>query len=360
MNRAERRRSKREESSKVKLSKWASGLDYDKKKLIHDVINESICDEIEVCFKAWEVGLRVELNEIFGSIHYCEEIIDKIIDSVREEARVIGNYKGKGKEYVMKIRQDASKIIEMYESLKAGGMKDKKIYDEIWSKFANYSKTAVKNIILEYLRDKKERACISTTCSFMKEGQCTNEVVLSGKGTCQKLNSVVSEVKTSKMTKKDMLFRFFERNVDMEKLAMLDKAAKEFNMNKHLVSDYFYRYNKERGIVMNDKKAKEIEERIDVIEDEVNKNVPEIKETSKYKVLNEVIKRDIQGEFGVYKIDNKVMEFNGEAYSSKEEIEASAADNIAEINKRIKELNDAIERVNKNKEEAIEIMSMFM
>lgn len=356
MNRAERRRNKREESSNIKLARWVHGLDYDKKKLISDCISERVCDEIEVFFKAWEIGLRVELNEIFGSIHYCEEIIDKIIDSVSKESKVISNYEGKGREYVMKIRKDANKITEMYEKLKAEGMKDKKIYEEIWGKFANYSKNAVKNIILEYLRDKKERACISTTCPFMKDSKCTNEVVLTGKDTCQKLNSVASEVKTSKVTKKDMLFRFFENNVEMEKSAMIEKAAKEFNMTKHCVSDYLYRYNKERGPVMDIKEEKALE-----VEKEIIDVVPVSEEKpSKYKVINEVIKRDIQGEFGVYKIDNKVMEFNGEAYSTPQEIEESAKDKIDEINKEIEKLNETIERVNKNKAEALEIMSMFM
>ena len=81
---------------------------------------------------------------------------------------------------------------------------------------------------------------------------------------------------------------------------------------------------------------------------------------NKYKILKEEIKRDIQGEFGVYHVDSKKVEIEGITFNSKEDVEKATRDRLAEIQEQLNELEKQKDNANKSKEEVLEIMKLYM
>lgn len=159
---------------------------------------------------------------------------------------------------------------------------------------------------------------------------------------------------------------------------------KEKDLIKDLAVNYKATQNAIRLIVKDYKKSKEdkeIEEAAAYILEEDNQQEvvnttaenEEIKplennKKSKYKIIKEVVQRDIQGEHGVYHIENGSMTIDSITYDSKEDIEKDyeiATDLIEkEYNAKLEELEvlkkEKIDNAVSSRNEALEIMEEFM
>lgn len=159
---------------------------------------------------------------------------------------------------------------------------------------------------------------------------------------------------------------------------------KEKDLIKDLAVNYKATQNAIRLIVKDYKKSKEdkeIEEAAAYILEEDNQQEvvnttaenEEIKplennKKSKYKIIKEVVQRDIQGEHGVYHIENGSMTIDSITYDSKEDIEKDyeiATDLIEkEYKAKLEELEalkkEKIDNAVSSRNEALEIMEEFV
>lgn len=164
----------------------------------------------------------------------------------------------------------------------------------------------------------------------------------------------------------------------------IENNIKEKNLIKDLAVNYKATQNAIRLIVKDYKKSKEdkeIEEAAAYILEEDNQEEvvnttaenEEIKpvennKKSKYKIIKEVVQRDIQGEHGVYHIENGSMTIDSITYDSKEDIEKDyeiATDLIEkEYKAKLEELEvlkkEKIDNAVSSRNEALEIMEEFM
>lgn len=92
--------------------------------------------------------------------------------------------------------------------------------------------------------------------------------------------------------------------------------------------------------------------------EELQKN-NEIKE-SKFKVVKEIISRDIQGEYALYHIDNKVMEVGEQSFCKEDEIIEAHKDKRESLNQELEDIKRQIEKLDAEEQEAIEVMQLYM
>ena len=157
------------------------------------------------------------------------------------------------------------------------------------------------------------------------------------------------------------------------------KRLKEENRNENeIVKDLVFKYNLTNNAIKNvitqykrnlkkEEEEKEIEDAVNYIfEDEIKKEETKepVKEVpkGKYEVLEEqiIIKRTIKGEYGTYKIDNKVMTIDDFAFCKKEEVEQACSEKLIELQREKERIEKAMKEAEESKNEAIEIMEMYM
>lgn len=388
MNRAERRRQQRnaEKKTKDKLSTmkklcgrsektdavdWALKLGTKEQEYLSFMMTENSKHDLQVYVDAYTVSLGCNLDD--------EELIKKIQDDVYKEGLKVKEYRDNGGDYIMSLQNNTKAIINDYEKGISKNIKESELIKDL---SVNYkaSVNAIKSIVKDYKKS-KQKPCSSKTCPFQKGDKCTNETVLSGKGECQQLN--VNDVKATKdteiVTKKEKIFKYIENFKSIDKHSEINRdelyscMVNDLNISRNTARKYYSLYNKQN--VKPDPLAKvktEVRKELREKVEEVPKN-EEIKpiennKKSKYKIIKEVVKRDIQGEHGVYHIENGVMKIEDTVYTKADDVKQDYSDTVQDIEleyqetvKKAEELRkERMDSATSSKDEALEIMEEFM
>jgi hypothetical protein len=150
LNRQERRK-------KEKLDEWIKSLPSDKIRTIEQYSKELSRIDIEVYSYAYERVLRVKFFEMLGSELEAEKLLEEVIEGVVAEGIKIQELLKEGEIYDMIIKKNTEEIIKVYEEMKIKNIKEKDIVKDLGVKYPKMTITAIKNIIVEYKRDKKAR-----------------------------------------------------------------------------------------------------------------------------------------------------------------------------------------------------------
>ena len=369
INRSERRRQQRElekktkselnvmkrlcgRSKKTNALDWALNLNSKEQEYLNFMMTENSKHDIQIYIDAYEIALRCNLND-------DTEIINKINRDVEKEGYKVKEYRDNGGNYVMALKNNKEAIIKDYEKGIENNIKEKDLIKDL---AVNYKATvnAIKLIIKDYKKDNKVKVCDSNTCPFQERNKCTNDVVLSGKGECHQLNASVNDINNDTTSKKEQIFEFIDNNQGLSKEQLYEILPEKFNMSKDTIRKYYSLYLKQKNKAAESKKE-------EVAENEEIKPVENSKK-SKYKIIKEVVQRDIQGEHGVYHIENGSMTIDSITYDSKEDIEKDyeiATDLIEkEYKAKLEELEalkkEKIDNAVSSRNEALEIMEEFV
>ena len=153
MTRAERRR---EERKNTKLAKWLLKLNSDQRQLLTEYCIESTKSDILAFGQAFERVLRVNFQEMFEDEQEAEKLLEKISDEVEQEGLAIRKFKNGSVEYMANIKKEKGNIIEIYSGLISNGISDKEAFAELKAAYPMFTASALKNVIAEYKRDKKQ------------------------------------------------------------------------------------------------------------------------------------------------------------------------------------------------------------
>lgn len=254
----------------IRLSEWVAKLEKEKAEFIEMINKQQSRDTLENYTNAERIILE---NYLIENGFDVEKFFEKFDYDMEIEGSKIQKFFSNGEDYFMKLKDDVKNILKDYKDLQKEGLKDKEIFEKLWLKYPRYSKNAVKNAIL---KNQTNCNCSSKTCALAKEdGNCGNEVVLSGKAGCNNYAPEGTEktntVKVTKVNKKDQLFKFFDENKNKSKEELKDEAIKKFNITDHGFDNYMYLFNKENnkgGSEMVEKKTDE-----PIIFEELNKKV---------------------------------------------------------------------------------------
>ena len=149
MNRQERRKEQ-------KLEEWVKSLPTDKLRMIERVAVNMSRIEIEAYSHAYERVLRVKFYEMLDNSIEAEGLLKEVLEGVETEGRKIKELLNEGEIYKMEIKDKTKEIIEKYLEEKSRGIKENAIIKDLVFMFPKMTKTAIKNIIVEYKRDNEE------------------------------------------------------------------------------------------------------------------------------------------------------------------------------------------------------------
>lgn len=149
MNRQERRKEQ-------KLEEWVKSLPTDKLRIIERVALNMSRMDIEAYLYAYERVLRVKFYEMLGNSMEAEGLVKEVLEGVETEGRKIKELLNEGEIYKMEIKDKTKEIIEKYLEEKSRGIKENAIIKDLVFMFPKMTKTAIKNIIVEYKRDNEE------------------------------------------------------------------------------------------------------------------------------------------------------------------------------------------------------------
>lgn len=377
MNRAERRRQQRnaEKKTKDKLStmkklcrrsektnavEWALHLKTKEQEYLNFMMTQNSKHNVQVYIDAYGIALRSNLDD-------DTELINKINRDVEKEGYKVKEYRDNGGDYIMSLKNNKEQIIKDYEKGIAENIKESELIKDL---AVNYKTTvnAIKLIIRDYKKELKVKECNSNTCPFQKHNKCTNEVVLTNKGECHQLN--VNDVKVTKdteiVTKREKIFKYIENFKSIDKHSEINRdelyscMVNDLNISRDTARKYYSLYNKQN--VKPNPLAK--------VKTEVRRDIREKAETKKpkFKVIKEVIQRDIQGEHGVYHIENGVLKIEDTVYTREEDVKQDYSDTVQIIELEYKEKIKELEELKKermqsaisSRDEALEIMEEFM
>ena len=153
LTRAERRR---EERKNTKLAKWLLKLNSDQRQLLTKYCIESTKSDILAFGQAYERVLRVNFQEMFEDELEAEKLLEKIVDEVEQEGLAIRKFENGSVEYMANIKKEKDNIISKYIEAIKKGFNDKEAYEELKTAYPMFTASAIKNVIAEYKRDKKQ------------------------------------------------------------------------------------------------------------------------------------------------------------------------------------------------------------
>ena len=220
MNRQERRKEQ-------KLEEWVKSLPTDKLRIIEKVALNMSRMDIEAYLYAYERVLRVKFYEMLGNSIEAEGLVKEVLEGVETEGRKIKELLNEGEIYKMEIKDKTKEIIEKYLEEKSRGIKENAIIKDLVFMFPKMTKTAIKNIIVEYKRDNEEDEKLDAALAeiFPKE-EIKDEVKVAAK----------EEKKKPKAEKKVVadLTYFAERRAEIEKKREEELKELQEKINKQV------------------------------------------------------------------------------------------------------------------------------
>lgn len=148
-----------EEKKNRRLMKWLISLNREQKELLTEYCNEQSKSDIVAHFYAYERVLRPALYTLADNdILEAEKILAEIVRQVGIEGLNLHNFKNGSVEYMKKIDEAKQDIINKYNLLKTKGKNEKDILADLKVDYPTLTVNSIKNIILEYKRDKAKEA----------------------------------------------------------------------------------------------------------------------------------------------------------------------------------------------------------
>lgn len=169
-----------DEKKNKRLMKWLMTLTREQKDLLAEYCNEQSKNDLIGHFYAYERVLRPALYTLADSnIIEAEKILAEIIRQVGLEGLNLSNFKNGSVEYMKKIEEAKQDIINKYNLLKTKGKNEKDILVDLKVDYPMFTPNSVKNVILEYKRDKAKEEIVAgntdTAASYILEDEVKEE-----------------------------------------------------------------------------------------------------------------------------------------------------------------------------------------
>jgi hypothetical protein len=144
-----------DEKKNKRLMRWLMSLTRDQKELLAEYCNEQSKNDLIGHFYAYERVLRPALYTLTDSdVIEAEKILAEIVRQVGLEGLNLQNFKNGSVEYMKKIEDEKQNIINKYNLLKTKGKNEKDILADLKVDYPTFTPNSIKNVILEYKRDK--------------------------------------------------------------------------------------------------------------------------------------------------------------------------------------------------------------
>ena len=139
----------------AEATKWIDHLDSKHQKIIKLIIEYSSNADLYTYSRTIETVLR---NWLYEHNFDVEKELNNINDLLKIEDKYIKKYDEENKEgsYFMNLDKDRQNIINDYKEMKEENMRESQILDNLCIKYCKYSKNAIKSVITDFKKNKKE------------------------------------------------------------------------------------------------------------------------------------------------------------------------------------------------------------
>ena len=223
MNRQERRKEQ-------KLEEWVKSLPTDKLRIIEKLALNMSRMDIEAYLYAYERVLRVKFYEMLGNSIEAEGLLGEVLQGVETEGRKIKELLNEGEIYKMEIKDKTKEIIAKYLEEKSRGIKENAIIKDLTFMFPKMTKTAIKNIIVEYKRDNEEVKLDAALEEIFPKEEERKEI----KTKITKVKEENEAIKKVKEKEKTDLTYFAERKAEIEKKREEELKELQETINKQV------------------------------------------------------------------------------------------------------------------------------
>ena len=223
MNRQERRKEQ-------KLEEWIKSRPTDKRRIIEKLALNMSRMDIEAYLYAYERVLRVKFYEMLGNSIEAEGLVEEVLQGVETEGRKIKELLNEGEIYKMEIKDKTKEVIAKYLEEKSRGIKENAIIKDLVFMFPKMTKTAIKNIIVEYKRDNEEVKLDAALEEIFPKEEERKEIKT-------KITKVKEEKEVSKTIEKGIipdLSYFAERKAEIEKKREEELKELQETINKQV------------------------------------------------------------------------------------------------------------------------------
>ena len=138
----------------AEATKWIDHLEPKHQKIIKLIIEYSSNADLYTYSRAIETVLR---NWLYEHDFDVDKELNNINDLLKIEDKYIKKYDEENKEgsYFMSLDKDRQNIINDYKEMKEENMRESQILDNLCIKYCKYSKNAIKSVITDYKKNKK-------------------------------------------------------------------------------------------------------------------------------------------------------------------------------------------------------------
>lgn len=223
MNRQERRKEQ-------KLEEWVKSLPTDKLRIIEKLALNMSRMDIEAYLYAYERVLRVKFYEMLDNSIEAEGLVKEVLEGVETEGRKIKELLNEGEIYKMEIKDKTKEIIAKYLEEKSRGIKENAIIKDLVFMFPKMTKTAIKNIIVEYKRDNEEVKLGAYLEEIFPKEEERKEI----KTKITKVKEENEVIKKAKEKEKTDVTYFAERKAEIEKKREEELKELQETINKQV------------------------------------------------------------------------------------------------------------------------------
>lgn len=134
--------------------KWVNHLDSKHQEILNLLIQGSSNADLEVFSSAVDITLR---NWMYEHGFDVDKELNNINNTLDIEGRCIRKFNEENEKgsYFMNLDKDRENILKDYKKMKEGNMRESEILDNICIKYCKYSKNAIKSVITDYKKNKK-------------------------------------------------------------------------------------------------------------------------------------------------------------------------------------------------------------
>lgn len=135
--------------------KWVNHLDSKHQEILNLLIQGSSNADLEVFSSAVDITLR---NWMYEHGFDVDRELNNINNTLDIEGRCIRKFNDENEEgsYFMNLDKDRENIVMDYKEMKEENMRESQILDNLCIKYCKYSKNAIKSVITDFKKNKKE------------------------------------------------------------------------------------------------------------------------------------------------------------------------------------------------------------
>lgn len=181
--------------------KWVNHLDSKHQEILNLLIQGSSNADLEVFSSAVDITLR---NWMYEHGFDVDKELNNINNTLDIEGRCIRKFNDENEEgsYFMNLDKDRENIVMDYKEMKEENMRESQILDNLCIKYCKYSKNAIKSVITDFKKNKKN---VQKDVQAEPDIEAITDYIFGDEEKTVKANNTTSKNKNTKLKVKSIV-----------------------------------------------------------------------------------------------------------------------------------------------------------